>query len=85
MDLRSELRNLEQKETFLDLQKFWIEESIRNTTEDCSKYPFSNYAESRSWSIFEVFCNVEWGGGGRFSDPFIIMHSFHFSLNSNIL
>lgn len=39
-DLRSELRDLEQKETFLDLQKFWIEQSIRNTAEDCSKYPF---------------------------------------------
>lgn len=40
MDLRSEIRDLEQKENFLDLQKFWIEQSIRNTTEDSSKYPF---------------------------------------------
>lgn len=38
-DLRSELRDLELKENFLDLQKFWIEQSIRNTAEDCSKYP----------------------------------------------
>lgn len=58
-DLRSELRNLEQKETFLDLQKFWVEESIKNTTEDCSAYPFSNSAESRSCCL--VFCYVEWG------------------------
>lgn len=74
MDLRSELRNLEQEETFLDLQKFWIEESIRNTTEDCSKYPFSNYAESRSWSIFEIFCNV----GGQVFRPFHYYALFSF-------
>lgn len=83
MELRSELRSLEQKETFLDLQKFWIEESIRNTTEDCSKYPLPNNAESRSWSIFGVFCFVGWGS--RFSDPFMIMNSFPSSLNSSLL
>lgn len=39
-DLKSELEDLEQKERMLDQQKFWVEQSIRNTTEDCSKYPF---------------------------------------------
>lgn len=82
MDLRSELRNLEQKETFLDLQKFWIEESIRNATEDCSKYPFSKSAESRSWCLFEVFCYVEWE---QKVFKHFIMHYFHLGLNSNIL
>lgn len=80
MDLRSELRNLEQKETFLDLQKFWIEESIRNTTEDCSKYPFPNNTESRSWCPSKVFCLAELG-----QQVFFIVHYFHFSLNSKIL
>lgn len=40
MELKSELEDLEQKEYMLDQQKFWVEQSIRNTTEDCSKYPF---------------------------------------------
>lgn len=40
MELKSELEDLEQREKMLDQQKFWVEQSIRNTTEDCSKYPF---------------------------------------------
>lgn len=40
IDLKSELEDLEQKECMLDQQKFWVEQSIRNTREDCSKYPF---------------------------------------------
>ncbi|XP_011608632.1 transcription factor E2F4-like [Takifugu rubripes] len=44
-DLRSELRDLEQKETFLDLQKFWIEQSIRNTAEDCSNLIYVNHED----------------------------------------
>lgn len=36
MELRSELDDLELKEHTLDQQKFWVEQSIRNTTEDCS-------------------------------------------------
>lgn len=42
MELRSELEDLEWKERMLDQQKFWVEQSIRNTTADCSKYPFSS-------------------------------------------
>lgn len=38
--LRSELEDLERKERMLDQQRFWVEQSIRNTTEDCSKYPY---------------------------------------------
>lgn len=82
MDLRSELRSLEQKETFLDLQKFWIEESIRNATEGCSKYPFSNTSASRSWRLFEVFCYLEWQQEVL---KHFIMRYFHLSLHSNIL
>lgn len=40
VELKSELEDLEQKEYMLDQQKFWVEQSIRNTTEDCNKYPF---------------------------------------------
>lgn len=40
MELRSELADLEQKECMLDQQKFWVEQSTRNTREDCSEYPF---------------------------------------------
>lgn len=40
MELKSELEDLEEKEHMLDQQKFWVEQSIRNTSEDCSKYPF---------------------------------------------
>lgn len=38
--LKSELEDLEQKEFMLDQQRLWVEQSIRNITEDCSKYPF---------------------------------------------
>lgn len=64
MDLMSELRNLEQKETFLDLQKFWIEESIKNTTENCSKYPSSNNAESRIWCLLKSISVCRVGSEG---------------------
>lgn len=37
--LKSELKELEQMEKMLDQQKFWVEQSIRNTTEDCNQYP----------------------------------------------
>uniref|UniRef100_UPI0037E75287 transcription factor E2F5-like n=1 Tax=Semicossyphus pulcher TaxID=241346 RepID=UPI0037E75287 len=37
MELKSELQDLEHKEHTLDQQKFWVEQSIRNTTEDCLK------------------------------------------------
>lgn len=70
MDLRAELRDLEQKETFLDLQKFWIEQSIRNTTEDCSKYPFSIDAKRAEIDV-EVF------------RPFHLFHSLYCSFTIN--
>ncbi|XP_029932168.1 transcription factor E2F4-like [Myripristis murdjan] len=38
--LKSELEELEQKESVLDLQKVWIEQSIKNTTEDFKNSPF---------------------------------------------
>lgn len=37
--LRSELKELEQMEKMLDQQKFWVERSIKNTTQDCDQYP----------------------------------------------
>lgn len=40
IELKSELRDLEQKELMLDQQKRWLEQGINNTTEDCSSYPF---------------------------------------------
>ncbi|XP_059210248.1 transcription factor E2F4-like isoform X1 [Centropristis striata] len=36
LKLKSELQELEQTESMLDQQIFWVEQSIRNTTEDCS-------------------------------------------------
>uniref|UniRef100_A0A3Q1GB23 E2F transcription factor 4 n=1 Tax=Acanthochromis polyacanthus TaxID=80966 RepID=A0A3Q1GB23_9TELE len=41
MELKSELEDLEQKEFILDQHKLWGEQSIRNTKEDCSQYPFT--------------------------------------------
>lgn len=38
--LKFELADLEQQEFMLDQQKLWVEQSIRNTREDWSKYPF---------------------------------------------
>ncbi|XP_034536012.1 transcription factor E2F5-like [Notolabrus celidotus] len=43
MELRSELEDLELKEHTLDQQKFWVEQSIRNTTEDCSHLTYINH------------------------------------------
>uniref|UniRef100_A0A665TR33 E2F/DP family winged-helix DNA-binding domain-containing protein n=1 Tax=Echeneis naucrates TaxID=173247 RepID=A0A665TR33_ECHNA len=39
-ELAAELDDLEQKELMLDQQRLWVEQSIRNTIEDCSKYLF---------------------------------------------
>ncbi|XP_053174510.1 transcription factor E2F4-like [Scomber japonicus] len=43
--LKSELEDLEQKECMLDQQKFWVEQSIRNTTEDCSTLTYVNHED----------------------------------------
>lgn len=39
--LKSELEELEQKESVLDLQKVWVEQSIKNTTEDSKNGPLA--------------------------------------------
>ncbi|XP_071381277.1 transcription factor E2F4-like isoform X2 [Centroberyx affinis] len=39
--LKSELEDLEQKESVLDLQKVWVEQSIKNTTEDSKNSPLA--------------------------------------------
>ncbi|XP_045888097.1 transcription factor E2F4-like isoform X1 [Micropterus dolomieu] len=45
VELKSELEDLEQKEYMLDQQKFWVEQSIRNTTEDCSNLTYVNHED----------------------------------------
>ncbi|XP_074475023.1 transcription factor E2F4-like [Sebastes fasciatus] len=45
MELRSELADLEQKECMLDQQKFWVEQSTRNTREDCSDLTYVNHED----------------------------------------
>ncbi|XP_070819459.1 transcription factor E2F4-like [Chaetodon trifascialis] len=44
-ELKSELEDLEEKEHMLDQQKFWVEQSIRNTTEDCSNLTYVNHED----------------------------------------
>lgn len=55
MELKSELEDLEQKENMLDQQKFWVEQSIKNTTEDCSKYPLSKKTMQRVQESLKCF------------------------------
>ncbi|XP_056268729.1 transcription factor E2F4-like [Pseudoliparis swirei] len=43
MDLRAEMMDLEQKESMLDQQKFWVEQSTKNTREDCSDLTYVNH------------------------------------------
>ncbi|KAJ4946926.1 hypothetical protein JOQ06_008969 [Pogonophryne albipinna] len=38
--LKSEVEDLEMMESMLDQQKQWVEQSARNTRDDCSEYPF---------------------------------------------
>ncbi|CAJ1049141.1 transcription factor E2F5-like [Xyrichtys novacula] len=45
MELRSELDDLELKEHTLDQQKFWVEQSIRNTAEDLSHLTYVNHED----------------------------------------
>ncbi|XP_034724961.1 transcription factor E2F5-like [Etheostoma cragini] len=45
MELKYELEDLEQKESMLDQQKFWVEQSIRNTTEDCNDLTYVNHED----------------------------------------
>uniref|UniRef100_A0A3P8NQT0 E2F/DP family winged-helix DNA-binding domain-containing protein n=1 Tax=Astatotilapia calliptera TaxID=8154 RepID=A0A3P8NQT0_ASTCA len=40
VELKSDVKGLEQMECVLDQQKLWVEQSIKNITEDCRKYPF---------------------------------------------
>ncbi|XP_026175823.1 transcription factor E2F4-like [Mastacembelus armatus] len=50
-ELKSELEDLEQKELILDQQRCWIEQSIRNTTEDCSNLTYVKHED-----ICNCFC-----------------------------
>ncbi|XP_047436922.1 transcription factor E2F4-like [Mugil cephalus] len=43
--LKSELQDLEYVEFTLDQQKLWVEQSIRNTTEDCSNLTYVNHED----------------------------------------
>ncbi|XP_071344418.1 transcription factor E2F5-like [Trachinotus anak] len=43
--LKSELEDLEQKEFMLDQQRLWVEQSIRNTREDCSNLTYVNHED----------------------------------------
>lgn len=36
----SELKDLEELESMLDQHTFWVQQSIKNTKEDCNQYPF---------------------------------------------
>ncbi|KAM7406185.1 hypothetical protein PAMP_000579 [Pampus punctatissimus] len=45
IDLMSELEDLEQKEHMLDQQKLWVEQSIRNITEDCNTLNYVNHED----------------------------------------
>ncbi|XP_040056524.1 transcription factor E2F5 [Gasterosteus aculeatus] len=43
IELRAELKDLEQKESMLDQQKFWVEQSTTSTKEDCSDLTYVNH------------------------------------------
>nr|XP_019954354.1 PREDICTED: transcription factor E2F5-like [Paralichthys olivaceus]XP_019954355.1 PREDICTED: transcription factor E2F5-like [Paralichthys olivaceus] len=43
--LKLEVRDLEQMEFMLDLQRLWVEQSIRNMTEDCSNLTYVNHED----------------------------------------
>ncbi|XP_040891359.1 transcription factor E2F4-like [Toxotes jaculatrix] len=43
--LKSEVEDLEQKELMLDQQRLWVEQSIRNTTEDCSNLTYVDHED----------------------------------------
>lgn len=49
MELTSELEDLEQKEFILDQHKLWVEQSIRNTKEDCSNLTYVNHEDICSY------------------------------------
>ncbi|XP_008292191.1 transcription factor E2F4-like [Stegastes partitus] len=43
--LKSQLEDLEHQEFILDQHKLWVEQSIRNTTEDCSNLTYVNHED----------------------------------------
>ncbi|KAK9542701.1 hypothetical protein VZT92_000540 [Zoarces viviparus] len=60
MALRAELKDLERKEIMLDQQKFWVEQSIRNTREDCSQYPLNkDIAKSNTLLAVQAPCGTQ--------------------------
>ncbi|XP_029353811.1 transcription factor E2F5-like isoform X2 [Echeneis naucrates] len=44
-ELAAELDDLEQKELMLDQQRLWVEQSIRNTIEDCSNLTYVDHED----------------------------------------
>ena len=59
MGLKSELEDLELKENELDLQKGWVQQSIRNVTEDSENLPYPFYTNANRlryfWHHFDAF------------------------------
>lgn len=51
VELKSEVKGLEQMECVLDQQKCWVEQSIKNITEDCRNLTYVNHED-----ICNCFC-----------------------------
>lgn len=51
VELKSELKDLEQREHILDQQKRWVEQSIKNLTEDCRNLTYVSHED-----ICSCFC-----------------------------
>nr|XP_020463651.1 transcription factor E2F4-like isoform X1 [Monopterus albus]XP_020463656.1 transcription factor E2F4-like isoform X1 [Monopterus albus]XP_020463666.1 transcription factor E2F4-like isoform X1 [Monopterus albus]XP_020463675.1 transcription factor E2F4-like isoform X1 [Monopterus albus]XP_020463695.1 transcription factor E2F4-like isoform X1 [Monopterus albus] len=44
-ELKAELQDLERKENMLDQQRLWVQQSIRNTTEECNNLTYVNHED----------------------------------------
>lgn len=57
LQFHSELKHLEQLEAMLDQHTFWVEQSIKDTKEDCNQYPLKNIVASDAFSHILFFPN----------------------------
>ena len=56
IDLKSELEDLDMRESELDQQRVWVQQSIKNVTEDTHNSPYPYYVPTYSYLHQHLNC-----------------------------
>lgn len=68
-ELKSELEDLDEMEFMLDRQKHWVEQSIRNTTQDCSNLTYVTHEDIYNCFVGHTLLTVRGPPGTQVDVP----------------